>query len=329
MKFMNWLLMGCMITLAIALIVPTGWAKQEGQEQGKKIKVELPDAVAKAVKANFPNAEIGSAEVEKEAGINLYDIEFKADKGEIEVAENGTVMDIATSVSMKDVPKAAAEAISKAAQGATIKQIEKSEIRAEIKKEGEKGTLLKLDHPKYVYEAELSKGNQRGEIQVAPDGKIVEALKWRTRKATKQGEEEEEGKEGKLDLKILPDAVLSAFRAAYPKAVVKGASKETEKGATYFEVESVDGKLNRDLLYTADGKAVEIEESIAATDLPAAVQQTLSKEYPGAKVLKAERMTKGNQILFELRIQIKDKQTGVTIDPNGKILEKNGGPGEG
>ncbi len=132
-----------------------------------------------------------------------------------------------------------------------------------------------------------------------------------------------------VDFKILPNAVLSAFKAAYPNAVIRGTSKETEKGTTYYEVESVDGKLNRDLLYTADGKVVEIEESIAATDLPAAVQKTLAKDYPGAKVLKAERMTKGNQILYELRIQIKDKQTGVTIDQNGKILEKNGGPGEG
>ncbi len=176
MKYKNWLFMGIIVALAISLIVPTGWAGQEGQGQGKKEKVELPAAVAKAVKANFPNAEIGSAEAEKEAGINLYDIEFKDDQGEIEVAEDGTVMDLATIVAMTEVPKAAAEAISKAAQGATIKQIEKSEIRAEIKKEGEKGTLVKLDNPKYVYEAELSKGNQRGEIQVRPTARSSKRL---------------------------------------------------------------------------------------------------------------------------------------------------------
>ncbi|MCX6561361.1 MAG: hypothetical protein NTZ26_12710, partial [Candidatus Aminicenantes bacterium] len=46
-----------------------------------------------------------------------------------------------------------------------------------------------------------------------------------------------------VDLKILPPAVLKAFQAAYPKAVIKGASKEVEKGVTQYEVESVDGKL--------------------------------------------------------------------------------------
>jgi len=331
MKHANWILLGFVVALALALTVSTVSAKQESKEQAKKAKVELPAAVAKAVKDNFPNAEIDMAEKEEEAGITLYDIEFKAAKGEIEVAQDGTVMDIATIVEMKDVPKAAAEAIQKAAEGATIKQLEKSEVRAEIKKEGEKGRIVKLDSPRYVYEAELVKGNQRGEIQVAADGKVIEALKWSTKgaKEKKEMEEEEEAAEAKeeevVDLKLLPEAVVSAFKAAYPNAVIKGTSKETEKGVTYYEIESVDGTLNRDLLYTADGKAAEIEEAIAASDLPAAVQQTLAKEYPGAKVLKAEKMTKGDQKLFELRIQVKDKKMGVTIDPNGKIVEKTGG----
>jgi hypothetical protein len=144
----------------------------------EKIDIKLPAAVAKAVKDNRPGAEIDKLTVEKESGINLYDIEFKAGKGEIEVAEDGTVMDIATIVEMKDIPKAAADAIQKAAAGAKIKQLEKSEVRAELKVEGGKGKIVKLAVPKFVYEAELVKDGQTGEVQVAPDGAIVEALKW-------------------------------------------------------------------------------------------------------------------------------------------------------
>jgi hypothetical protein len=332
MQRTNWMSLGFVVALAMALTMSTGWAGQEGQEHAKKANAELPAAVAQAVKANVPNAEIATAEVEKEAGINLYDIEFKAGRGEIEVAEDGTVMDVATIIAMKDLPKAAAEAILKAAPGAKIKQLEKSEVRAEIKKEGEMGKIIKLATPKYVYEAELVKGEHRGEIQVAADGKVIEALKWSGEKTEEKGEkeekaeaeeneEEEEATPAAADLKILPPAVLTAFKKAYPHAVIKGTSKETEKGVTYYEVESVDGQLNRDLLYTADGKAVEIEEAMAPADLPAAVRQTLDKEYPGAKILKAERMTKGGQKLFELRIQVRDKKMGVTIDPNGKIIK--------
>jgi hypothetical protein len=103
-------------------------------------------------------------------------------------AAQGYCLDIATIVEMKDIPKAAAEVIQKAAEGARIKELEKSEIRAEIKKEGEKGKLIKLDNPRYVYEAELLKGDRTGEIEVTADGKVIEELKWKV-KGAKEKEE--------------------------------------------------------------------------------------------------------------------------------------------
>jgi hypothetical protein len=324
------------IILSFALIGSSVRAGQEGREKAEKAKVELPPAVAKAVRENCPKAEIDKMDLEKEAGISLYDIEFKAGQGEIEVAADGTVMDIATIVALKDIPKPAADAILKAAADATIKQVEKSEIRAEIKKEGEEGMIVKLASPKFVYEAELVKEELRGEVQVAPDGTIVEGPKWGgeeskgkeemvEKEEAEEGEEAEEAAEVKahsgVDLKILPPAVLEAFHKAYPKAVIRGTDKETEKGVTYYEIESIDGKMNRDLLYTADGKIAEIEEALAPGALPAAVLQTLAKVYPGFKVLKAEDLLKEGKTFFELQIQVKDKKIGVTIDPSGKIIE--------
>lgn len=153
-------------------------AKAQAKPAAKK--AELPPAVVKAIRENVPNAEIDKVEVEDQGGIKLYDIEFKAGKGEIEVAADGTVMDVATIIQMKDMPKLAAAAIQKTADGAkaTIKQLEKSEVRAEVQKEANRSKIVKLGAPKYVYEAELVRGKQAGEVQVAPDGKIVEALKW-------------------------------------------------------------------------------------------------------------------------------------------------------
>jgi len=141
-------------------------------------------------------------------------------------------------------------------------------------------------------------------------------------------EKEEAGEKGEkaeakpVDLKVLPDAVLAAFKAAYPKAEIKGASKEVENGVTQFEVESVDGKLNRDLIYAADGKVLELEEAMAPESLPDAVKATLAKDYAGAKILKAETLTKNGTIVYELSLQGKDKKMGVTIDPAGKVVPK-------
>jgi uncharacterized membrane protein YkoI len=315
---------GILAILAVLLVTASVWAGRQADTQTKKANVVLPAAVAQAVKANFPGAEIKTAGMEKEAGINLYDIEFKADKGEIEIAEDGTVMDVAVIVGYKDVPREAAKAMHAAAPGAAIRKIERSEIRAEIKKEGDKGRVVKLAAPKFVFEAEVHKGEQSGEIQVAPDGTVVEALKWAAKKeSAEENEEAEEAPAGQKspDLKILPAAVLNAFKAAYPNAVIKGASKESEKGVTYYEVESVDGKLNRDLLYTVHGKAAEIEETVPPENLPAAVQQSLAKAHPGCKILKAEAMTKGTQKMFELQILVNNKTKSITIDPSGKIMK--------
>jgi hypothetical protein len=232
-------------------------------------------------------------------------------------------MDLSLVVSLKSVPPAAAEAIRKADPAAKILRVEKSEIRAELKTEGGKGQIVKLTAPKHVFEAELRKDERRGEIQVAPDGKVVEALKWAAKESEEEENEEAEAPEGKKapDLTILPAAVTAAFRQAYPQAVITGTSKETEKGVTYYEVESVDGKLNRDLLYLTDGTAAEIEETVAPESLPAPVTEGLTKAFPRCKILKAEAVTRDGKKTFELLIQVKDKKQSVAIDPTGKILK--------
>jgi len=177
MKIMSAVLMAlaflCFATLAVA------------QEKKAEAKIALPEAVAKVVSEAFPNVKIDGTDMEKEMGINIYNIELKAVRVEMEVAEDGTVMEVTTFVEMADVPGTAAAVIQKAARGATIKEIEKAENRAEIKKEGKIGRIVKLDSPSLVYEVALAKGKTTGEIKVAPDGRIVKALKWNARGAKK------------------------------------------------------------------------------------------------------------------------------------------------
>ncbi|MCK4495499.1 MAG: hypothetical protein KAU91_04070 [Candidatus Aminicenantes bacterium] len=188
MKHTNWIFLGFVVVLAFALMMPIG-CKQEAEEQEEEAEVEvaeeveeaiveLPAAVIEAIKADFPDAQIDTVEVSEEAGITLYDIEFKDDMGEIEVAQDGTVIDITTVITMEEIPEAAAKVLLMAAEGCTIKRLEKSEVRSEIKVEEEEGTIVKLDSPRYIYEAELMKDDQMGEIEVDADGKIIEELNW-------------------------------------------------------------------------------------------------------------------------------------------------------
>jgi hypothetical protein len=127
--------------------------------------------------------------------------------------------------------------------------------------------------------------------------------------------------EKKIHKNDLPQAVLSAFEKAYPKATIKGLSTEVEEGKTYFEIESVDGKISRDLLYLADGSVAEIEEGVSTADLPSTVKATLHKEYPKGKVVKAEKTTKGTAVTYEMKVSSGKTTAELVIDPAGKVIK--------
>jgi len=143
-------------------------------------KVELPPAVAEVVNKYFSGAEIGLVETEKIDSTTLYDIEFKENKGEIEIAEDGTVIDISSIITWEELPVAVAESIKKVTEetGSTVVRLEKAEVQAEIKEQAGKKVIIKLASPIFLYEAELARTDQKGEVQVDAEGKIVEGPKW-------------------------------------------------------------------------------------------------------------------------------------------------------
>lgn len=117
----------------------------------------------------------------------------------------------------------------------------------------------------------------------------------------------------------LPEAVTKAFKAAYPEAVIKGTSKESENGKTVYEVESVDKGLNRDLVYAADGSVLECEEQITQADIPAPVAAALKQAYPKATITKAERTTRGQVSQYDLTLKGAPKRE-ASFFPDGKAV---------
>ena len=59
----------------------------------------------------------------RRTAFGFYDIEFKGGQGEMDVAEDGTILDIATVIEMKNMPEPVAAAIRTAAKGKPIKQL--------------------------------------------------------------------------------------------------------------------------------------------------------------------------------------------------------------
>jgi len=130
------------------------------------------------------------------------------------------------------------------------------------------------------------------------------------------GEEEEK----QLTKQDVPVAVLSAFEKAYPKAVVKGYSKEEKDGKTLYEVESLEGKTHRDVTFLEDGSLVVLEEVVAAKSLPEAVRQTVKKEHPKGKIKLAEKITEGATVSYEVVVAAGKKKFEIKLDASGKVI---------
>lgn len=129
--------------------------------------------------------------------------------------------------------------------------------------------------------------------------------------------------EKKITEKEVPAAVMSAFRSAYPQATIKGFARERENGQLFYEIESLDDKTPRDVLYHPDGSVAEIEEGIAANDLPADAQQTIQKKYPSAVVIKAERVTQGDKVAYEVSAKQGKRRISMEFDSSGKLLKSH------
>jgi hypothetical protein len=94
-------------------------------EKAEKVPPDkLPAKVADAIKARFPGCEITSAEKEKEDGKIVYDIELKHKdrKYEMDILEDGTIIEIEKEVALKDLPEAVKKAVEEKYAKSTIKE---------------------------------------------------------------------------------------------------------------------------------------------------------------------------------------------------------------
>ena len=128
--------------------------------------------------------------------------------------------------------------------------------------------------------------------------------------------------EQNIQKKDVPKPILEAFQKAYPKATIKGYSKETDQGTVMYEVESVEGKVHRDITYTADGSLVSIEESLPFSDLPQPVRDTIAREYPKAKISMCERVMNGSTTQFEMVIATGKQKYELVLNADGTVAKK-------
>ena len=123
-----------------------------------------------------------------------------------------------------------------------------------------------------------------------------------------------------MSYKALPANVLQAFRSNYPKARITGATKETVKGETSYEISCNDSTTKRDIHYSADGKLIETEEEITVDKLPNAISNAISKQFTKGKIMKIELSVKDFNTAYEVLIRDKKKKFEVVFSPDGSVV---------
>lgn len=119
----------------------------------------------------------------------------------------------------------------------------------------------------------------------------------------------------------LPPAVLAAFQKAYPGAEALGYSLDARGGMRVFEIESREGRVRRDLSYLPDGTLVEAEEVIPPAGLPKPVMAAIQAAHPGARVLRAERDTRGAAVTYEVVLSWRGARKELVFDPEGRPVQ--------
>lgn len=127
-----------------------------------------------------------------------------------------------------------------------------------------------------------------------------------------------------VPLDKVPKVIMDAVKAKYPKAEVKGATKETgDDGKPVIEIEISEAGKTIDVTFTPEGKLIMIEQEIEAKDLPKEVVDALIDKYPKATIKLAEQIADGAGKVqaYELKIVTADnKALEIKFDPKGKVV---------
>jgi uncharacterized membrane protein YkoI len=156
---------GLGLSVVLGLVVLATVAEADDKDKAKKVPLDkVPKAVMDAIKGRFPGADITSVEKETEDGKFVYDIELKHQgrKYEMDIQEDGTIIEIEKEVAAKDVPEAVTKAIKAKYPNATIKEV------MEVNKVKDKKETP--DH----YEVTIETADKKTmEVTVSLDGKTV------------------------------------------------------------------------------------------------------------------------------------------------------------
>jgi hypothetical protein len=145
---------------AVILIAGLVFAASAGAQERKIRRSDLPPAVEKTVAAQSAGATVKGFSKEKEKGQTYYEAEMVVNghSKDILMDANGAIVEVEEEAAMDALP---------------------AEVKAGLQSKAGEGKLVKVEtitkKDKLVaYEAQVTKGGKKSEVQVGPDGKPLD-----------------------------------------------------------------------------------------------------------------------------------------------------------
>jgi len=147
-------------TSAVILVAGLVFAASAGAQERKIKRSDLPPAVEKTVAAQSAGATVKGFSTEKEKGQIYYEAEMVVNghTKDILMDVNGAIVEVEEEVAMDALP-------AEVKVGLQAKAGEGKLVRVE--------TITKKDRL-VAYEAQVTKGGKKSEVQVGPDGKPLD-----------------------------------------------------------------------------------------------------------------------------------------------------------
>jgi len=103
----------------------------------------------------------------------------------------------------------------------------------------------------------------------------------------------------KLTLKDFPAEAQKTIQAELKGAEIKNIGKETEKGVTQYEVETMLNGKHRDFNVDTRGKLLVVEEETTLDAIPPAAKTAILKKVGTGKLSMVELFIRGGETLYE------------------------------
>ena len=126
----------------------------------KEVKLEdVPPAAQAVIQSHTSGGTVEEISCEKENGKHFYKVEYKKDgrEFELQVDNEGHVLEIEESMKMEDLPPAVQETVKTESAGGEIKEL-----------------VLETEAGKTFYEVEFEKNGKEHEVKIAEDGTVLE-----------------------------------------------------------------------------------------------------------------------------------------------------------